>query len=67
MKKLGNYIMGRWIEGDGDLQILADAVTGCPFIRPGRGALIFTIYSNMQEQMGNPALRKMIFMKGAEC
>ena len=50
MKKLGNYVTGRWIEGDGDLQILADAVTGIPFIRPGPAALIFRIYFNMPEQ-----------------
>ena len=28
MNKLGNYITGRWITGDGDGQVLYDAVTG---------------------------------------
>ena len=28
MKKLGNYITGSWIEGDGEGQALYDAVTG---------------------------------------
>ena len=28
MKKLENYITGRWIEGDGDGQTLFNAVTG---------------------------------------
>jgi oxepin-CoA hydrolase/3-oxo-5,6-dehydrosuberyl-CoA semialdehyde dehydrogenase len=41
MKKLGNYVMGRWIEGDGDLQILADAVTGAPVYQAGTRGLDF--------------------------
>ena len=41
MKKLGNYVMGRWIEGDGDLQILSDAVTGTPVYQAGTRGLDF--------------------------
>ncbi|MBD0296533.1 MAG: hypothetical protein ICV84_15260, partial [Flavisolibacter sp.] len=28
MKRLQNYISGKWIEGEGDGQVLYDAVTG---------------------------------------
>ena len=41
MKKLGNYITGRWIEGDGDGQILSDAVTGTPLYQAGTAGLDF--------------------------
>ena len=30
MEKLGNFILGKWIEGDGDGQILYNAVNGNP-------------------------------------
>ena len=30
MEKLGNFILGKWIEGDGDGQILYNAINGNP-------------------------------------
>jgi oxepin-CoA hydrolase/3-oxo-5,6-dehydrosuberyl-CoA semialdehyde dehydrogenase len=61
MKKLGNYVMGRWIEGDGDLQILADAVTGIPVYQAGTRGLNFNDILQYARTVGNPALRKMSF------
>ena len=61
MKKLGNYVMGRWIEGDGDLQILADAVTGIPVYRPEHAALILAISFNMPERWEILLCAKMSF------
>ncbi len=61
MKKLGNYVMGRWIEGDGDLQILADAVTGTPVYQAGTRGLDFHEILQYARTVGNPALRKMTF------
>jgi oxepin-CoA hydrolase / 3-oxo-5,6-dehydrosuberyl-CoA semialdehyde dehydrogenase len=61
MKKLGNYVMGRWIEGDGDLQILADAVTGIPVYQAGTRGLDFNDVIQYARTVGNPALRKMSF------
>jgi oxepin-CoA hydrolase/3-oxo-5,6-dehydrosuberyl-CoA semialdehyde dehydrogenase len=61
MKKLGNYVMGRWIEGDGDLQILADAVTGIPVYQAGTRGLDFNDILQYARTVGNPALRKMSF------
>jgi oxepin-CoA hydrolase / 3-oxo-5,6-dehydrosuberyl-CoA semialdehyde dehydrogenase len=61
MKKLGNYVMGRWIEGDGDFQILADAVTGTPVYQAGTRGLFFHEILQYARMVGNPALRKMTF------
>jgi len=61
MKKLGNYVMGRWIEGDGDLQVLADAVTGIPVYQAGTRGLDFSDILQYARKVGNPALRKMSF------
>ncbi|HLA57343.1 MAG TPA: phenylacetic acid degradation bifunctional protein PaaZ [Puia sp.] len=61
MKKLGNYVMGRWIEGNGDLQILADAVTGIPVYQAGTRGLDFQELLQYARTVGNPALRKMSF------
>src|SRR6266700_2556620 len=61
MKKLGNYVMGRWIEGDGELQILADAVTGIPVYQAGTRGLDFSNILQYARTVGNPALRKMTF------
>ncbi len=41
MQKLGNFVTGRWIEGEGDGQILADAVTGIPLYQAGTKGLDF--------------------------
>ncbi|HEY2647699.1 MAG TPA: phenylacetic acid degradation bifunctional protein PaaZ [Puia sp.] len=61
MKKLGNYVTGRWIEGEGDGQILADAVSGLPLYRAGTGGLDFYDVLQYARKVGNPALRKMSF------
>ncbi len=61
MKKLGNYVMDRWVEGDGDLQILADAVTGVPVYQAGTRGLDFHDLLQYARTVGNPALRKMSF------
>lgn len=53
--------MGRWIEGDGDLQILADAVTGIPVYQAGTRGLDFNDVIQYARTVGNPALRKMSF------
>jgi oxepin-CoA hydrolase/3-oxo-5,6-dehydrosuberyl-CoA semialdehyde dehydrogenase len=61
MKKLGNYVLGRWIEGDGDLQILNDAVSGAPVYQAGTRGLDFKDILQYARRVGNPALRKMSF------
>ena len=61
MKKLGNYVTGRWIEGEGDLQILADAATGVPLYLAGTAGLDFQHVLQYARTVGNPALRRMSF------
>lgn len=61
MKKLGNFVMGRWIEGEGDLQILADAVTSQPLYQAGSRGIDFHEILHFARTIGNPALRKMSF------
>ena len=61
MKKLGNYVTGRWIEGVGEQQILTDAVTGTPLYMAGTAGLDFQEILEYARKHGNPALRKMTF------
>ena len=61
MKKLGNLVCDRWIEGEGDLQILSDASTGIPIYQAGSKGLDFQAMLDFGRNQGNPALRKMTF------
>lgn len=61
MNKLGNYITGKWITGDGDGQLLYNAVTGEPVAKATTKGLDFAAITDYARKMGNPALRKMTF------
>ena len=61
MNKLGNYITGRWITGDGDGQVLYDAVTGDDIAISSTEGLDFASILNHGRRVGNPALRRMTF------
>lgn len=61
MKKLENYITGKWITGDGDGQLLTDAVTGQPIATASTKGLDFADITNYARTKGNPALRNMTF------
>jgi oxepin-CoA hydrolase / 3-oxo-5,6-dehydrosuberyl-CoA semialdehyde dehydrogenase len=61
MEKLENYILGRWIKGDGEGQVLSNAVTGEPITRASAEGLDFDDILNYARQRGNPGLRKMSF------
>ncbi|MEO6489553.1 MAG: phenylacetic acid degradation bifunctional protein PaaZ [Ferruginibacter sp.] len=63
MQKLGNYITGRWIEGDGDGQLLYNAVSGEPIAIATTDGLDFESILNYARQKGNVALRKMTFQE----
>jgi oxepin-CoA hydrolase/3-oxo-5,6-dehydrosuberyl-CoA semialdehyde dehydrogenase len=63
MKKLGNYIGGKWIEGEGDGQILFDAVTGVPVCAAGSAGVDFQQMLDYARNTGNPVLRKMSFQE----
>ena len=61
MNKLGNYITGNWINGDGDGQILYNAVTGDTIATATTKGLDFKSITEYARTVGNPALRKMTF------
>src|SRR6266540_831576 len=61
MYKLENYITGKWITGDGDGQILHDAVTGEEIALATTEGLDFSSILDYGRRVGNPALRKMSF------
>ena len=59
--KLGNYITGNWISGDGEGQQLFNAVTGEPIATATTQGLDFKQILEYGRTVGNPALRKMTF------
>jgi oxepin-CoA hydrolase/3-oxo-5,6-dehydrosuberyl-CoA semialdehyde dehydrogenase len=61
MKKLENYIAGKWITGDGEGQPLYDAVTGETIAVASTKGLDFGAMLDHGRKVGNPALRKMTF------
>ena len=61
MNKLENYVAGSWVTGDGDGQILYNAVTGDPLIAATSKGLDFASMTDYARKVGNPALRKMTF------
>ena len=61
MNKLENYITGKWITGDGDGQLLYNAVTGEPVAAASTKGLDFASITEYARKAGNPALRKMTF------
>lgn len=63
MKPLENYILGKWIKGDDDGQILYHAVTGEPIALASTKGIDFSSVLHYGRQKGNPALRKMSFQE----
>lgn len=63
MQKLGNYITGKWIEGDGDGAKLYNAVTGEVITTASTKGLDFKSMLNYAREKGNRALRKMTFQE----
>ncbi|MBS1509426.1 MAG: phenylacetic acid degradation bifunctional protein PaaZ [Bacteroidetes bacterium] len=61
MNKIENYITGKWITGDGDGQLLYNAVTAETIGAASTKGLDFKSITNYARTVGNPALRKMTF------
>jgi oxepin-CoA hydrolase/3-oxo-5,6-dehydrosuberyl-CoA semialdehyde dehydrogenase len=61
MNKLENYVSGKWITGDGDGQVLYDAVTGEEIAIATTEGLEFASILDYGRRVGNRALRKMSF------
>ena len=63
MDKLGNYIKGEWINGEGEGQPVYDAVTGEAFTAVSTQGLDFGKILAYGGEVGNPKLRKMTFQE----
>ena len=61
--KLANYITGKWIEGDGEGQLLFNAVNGNPVASATTQGLDFKGMLEYGRAKGSPALRKMTFQE----
>ena len=61
--KLSNYITGKWIEGDGEGQILFNAVNGETITHATTQGLDFAAMLEYGRAVGSPALRKMTFQE----
>lgn len=61
MNALGNYILGKWVTGDGAGQALYNAVTGDAIATASTKGLDFASILRYAREKGNPALRKMSF------
>ena len=61
--KLGNYVTGKWIEGDGGGQHLYNAVNGEIIATATTKGLDFATILNYGRTKGSPALRKMTFQE----
>ena len=59
--KLGNYILGKWTEGDGDGKPLYNAVTGEVVAMASTKGLDFADILAYGRKTGSPALRNMTF------
>ena len=59
--KLENYVLGRWITGDGEGQALYDAVTGETIAHATTKGLDFDSILQYGREVGNTSLRKLSF------
>ena len=63
MKKIPNYIMGKWVEHDGAGIPQYNAITGDPISTVGSEGLDYSAMADYARRVGNPALRKMTFQE----
>lgn len=61
MRKLENFICGNWVAGEGDGQLLYNAVTGAPIGTASTRGIDFAAVTAFAREKGNRALRKMTF------
>jgi len=63
MRKLENYIQGKWIEGEGDGKLLFNAITGDPIYSASTTGIDFGDMLNYGRVTGGEKLRKMTFQE----
>lgn len=65
MYRIENFIGGKWMAGEGEGQVLYDAVNGEPVGRAGAGGIDFAEALDFGRRKGNRSLRKMSFQERA--
>lgn len=63
MLKLENYIHGKWVAGEGEGQILFNAINAKPIASASTKGLHFSEVLDYGRKIGNPALRKLTFQE----
>jgi oxepin-CoA hydrolase/3-oxo-5,6-dehydrosuberyl-CoA semialdehyde dehydrogenase len=63
MKKIPNYIMGKWVEHEGAGILQYNAITGDQISTVGSEGLDYSAMAEYARRVGNPALRKMTFQE----
>ncbi|MEO1516819.1 MAG: phenylacetic acid degradation bifunctional protein PaaZ [Bacteroidota bacterium] len=63
MAKLGNYVLGSWVEGEGEGKPLFNSVTGEIVARATTDGLDFGAILEYGRRTGSPSLRKMTFQQ----
>jgi oxepin-CoA hydrolase / 3-oxo-5,6-dehydrosuberyl-CoA semialdehyde dehydrogenase len=61
MQQLQNYINGQWVSGEGEGQLLYNAVTGQPLATASTKGIDMGTAVDYARRTGNPALRRMTF------
>ena len=61
MNKLENYVAGKWIMGDGEGQLIYNAVTGAAFTTASTKGIDMQMMLQYARKTGNTTLRKMTF------
>jgi oxepin-CoA hydrolase / 3-oxo-5,6-dehydrosuberyl-CoA semialdehyde dehydrogenase len=61
MKKLGNLVRDRWVDGDGDGNLLTSAVDGEPLAAITSNGIDFAAMLDHAKRVGGPNLRKLTF------
>lgn len=63
IEQLNNYALGKWIAGEGEGQILYNAITGDPVAATSSRGLDFAAMCEYARTVGGPKLRKMTFQE----
>ncbi len=63
MYQLKNYVAGQWVAGEGEGQLLFNAVTGNPIANTSTSGIDFNQVLHYARTKGNTALRKMSFQQ----
>ena len=67
IQKFKSYALEKWVEGEGQGQVILHAVTGEPLGEVSSRGLDFKAMLNYARTIGGPAIRCMTFTSGPCC